>query len=684
MDEMDALFGDDSDEEVQPEFVESTPSAHQGQVVSNHIEIVDSIAGVGGGRGLRAKCDIPTGTLILSEIPSISFDNMNVNKSEANSLNNKYDMANAIEAIVKSSIAYQCAKYLFPKKLSDIDGAEVLKMKVFLSAIDSESNGAMETETPAMPPAVNLLELLCKDLRQLNRTKLPDHQYFKYIHEVTESEVLRLALVLQHNCFGSGLYRFISIINHSCMPNCIKFAPTAASLGASEIYATRNIVQGEEITINYCFPCETSYQSAKDYLMENHTFECLCPRCSALKEPEAAPTCDPEESQTEGSLKVTGANLQTAFAVAKGTTISAPTAAEKKAAAALEAASAAVKLELEKEVDNEELLVFIEESEMKVADAVSPPPDAIVTWGETSKTCKEFMVQSLERCAEVLRLDVSKMVAAGLLPGKQGGEALAATVPVADISKLFVAALMCMNQTRSALQTAGASFGTGIFKHKLRFTTITLLTRLCNASLRAGHTLVDHYFSQLNNPKLSQARLFEQKQKVEVVLLQMVCVTVISLYLQTKSHILLGKWVNSSGKESAPSCSCEHPDMITTCVDLVSSMECILSLQGQYKPPADCATAELESVSVMYSLLNPDASNDSYATVFNTVASAGSAKSKTPNGQLRELCALFSGESKRLKKLYNTMLNYNRPNPRAGDGRPIVQVLKGPGDVFWG
>jgi len=718
MDEIDALFGDDSDNEAvtsidgegnqtDSPYTTPTPSSKSstvGKLVSNNVEVLESMVGIGGGRGLTAKIDIPAGTLILSEIPSISFDSMNATKSEANALNNKYDMANAIEAIVNNSSAYQCAKHLFPKKLSDIDGAEVLKMKEFLSAVGEEEDqsdgmGVTEAEKPA--PSVNLYEILTSDMRKLNHNKLPEHAYYRYIHEVTEHEVLRLALVLQHNCFGSGLYRYISIINHSCMSNCIKFAPTKASMGASEIYTTRNITRGEEVTINYCLPCETSYKSARDYLKENHTFECLCPRCAVFKEPD-----DRSDSATrsDNSLAVTGGSFATAFATAKGETVdSVAAAAEKRAVAARAAALATVQQELEKEASNESLLEFIEEAEVKIVDVINPPADVMVTWGETSKTCKELMVQVLEKCADILRLDVGDLRGAGVLPTRTGAgtEEVSDTpsvVCLADISKLFVASLMCMDQTRATLQVSGVSVGAAIFKHKLRYTTISLLTRLCHSALRAGHVLVDHYFEQLNNPKLSQARQFEQKQKAEIVLLQMVCVSVVSMYLQTKAHILLGKWAHG-GSGAASSC-CEHPDMITTYVDLVSTMECVVSLQGQYKPPVDYASTAVErgSLSLMYSLLQPSqeqqqANENAYFTVFTTMAAGSAIGTALPTAavanprveteRIRALCKLFTAESKRLKKMYNTILNYNRPGA-GSDSRPIIQVLRNAGDAFWG
>ena len=37
-----------------------------------------------------------------------------------------------------------------------------------------------------------------------------------------EEELLRLLCVVHFNCFSSGLYLHLAIINHSCRPNCVK------------------------------------------------------------------------------------------------------------------------------------------------------------------------------------------------------------------------------------------------------------------------------------------------------------------------------------------------------------------------------------------------------------------------------------------------------------------------------
>jgi len=49
----------------------------------------------------------------------------------------------------------------------------------------------------------------------------------------------------------------LSIINHSCKPNCIKFSPQQYGL-PSEVRAIQTIEVGEEITICYLVPQEHS------------------------------------------------------------------------------------------------------------------------------------------------------------------------------------------------------------------------------------------------------------------------------------------------------------------------------------------------------------------------------------------------------------------------------------------
>jgi hypothetical protein len=68
---------------------------------------------------------------------------------------------------------------------------------------------------------------------------------------------LLVALALQHNGFGSGLYLQLAMVNHAChAPNCIKTSPTGATAWASELWTTRDVRAGEQLFISYAQPLE--------------------------------------------------------------------------------------------------------------------------------------------------------------------------------------------------------------------------------------------------------------------------------------------------------------------------------------------------------------------------------------------------------------------------------------------
>lgn len=99
---------------------------------------------------------------------------------------------------------------------------------------------------------------------------------------VQKDEILRIFLVLQHNAFASGLYKYLSLFNHSCIPNCIKFSPKPANNRASEIWTVRSVNAGEELTICYADNPDTTIKSMQEYLKLNHRFNCICGRCCSL------------------------------------------------------------------------------------------------------------------------------------------------------------------------------------------------------------------------------------------------------------------------------------------------------------------------------------------------------------------------------------------------------------------
>lgn len=150
-----------------------------------------------------------------------------------------------LREVICSDVAIQTCRHLFPRSLSDCSSEEQEKAKEYL------------TDTFEMGPAEISLEL-----------------------DIGFDEILRLFLVLQHNGFDSGLYRFLTVVNHSCRPNCIKYAPTSASHGASEIWTTEFVPAGQELLICYVEPIGQSPLSVRDYLSSSHGFSCGCRHCS--------------------------------------------------------------------------------------------------------------------------------------------------------------------------------------------------------------------------------------------------------------------------------------------------------------------------------------------------------------------------------------------------------------------
>ena len=78
---------------------------------------------------------------------------------------------------------------------------------------------------------------------------------------------------------GSGLYRRLSAINHSCAPNCsVEFVSWNAEVS---LMATQAIPAGEELFITYCdeqLPVEERWAELAEY-----GFDCLCELCEASR-----------------------------------------------------------------------------------------------------------------------------------------------------------------------------------------------------------------------------------------------------------------------------------------------------------------------------------------------------------------------------------------------------------------
>ena len=216
---------EDSDSEVESDF----SNAEAKTVLSAVVEMV----AMGGSRGLISLREIPPGILLLAEIPIVTWND--------NTFEEEENLRRTIEACLMDELAYRTTKSLHPKMLKDCDTEEIERAETLLGS-----------------PTLN-----------------------EIAHKVgvSQEEVLRVLLVLQHNGFGSGLYGVLTMLNHSCDPNCIKFPPSTGSSGASEVWTVRQIREGEELTICYCEPLEMTNESIREYLELHHRFHCKCSVC---------------------------------------------------------------------------------------------------------------------------------------------------------------------------------------------------------------------------------------------------------------------------------------------------------------------------------------------------------------------------------------------------------------------
>ncbi len=227
------MFGQEEEEEEESQTPQEPP------ILSKRIS-VRHMEGVGGGRGVFAEVDIPPGTLILAERPLCHWP-------PGSSLSDPFVLAQCIEQIFTSPVLHEVSLFLHPNHLREADSEEIKKLETYLIDVTNE------------------LKDLCPTL--------------------TLDELIRIALVLQHNGFESGLYKYLSLVNHSCIPNCIKFSPSQMNLNnwkyVSEIWSTQLIRAGEEITICYVDKIEIPYRTMKAYLSEHHRFKCECLRCQS-------------------------------------------------------------------------------------------------------------------------------------------------------------------------------------------------------------------------------------------------------------------------------------------------------------------------------------------------------------------------------------------------------------------
>lgn len=228
---MDELFGSDDEDDVPNTDMSVAPQTRiYGEI--RHME------DVGGSRGVFATTDLEAGCLICAEKPYITWPH-------GTEFGDVDSLATIILQIVNTPAAWECSKVLYPGTLDACVPDECKEVRLLFEVYDAAD---------------------------LNRLALEAN--------VSLEEVIRIALVLQHNGFNSGLYEKQCMLNHSCVPNCIKLIPPGKH-SASEIWTTRPVRTGEELVICYFSPMESASRTMRDYLRTNHRFECRCAKCTS-------------------------------------------------------------------------------------------------------------------------------------------------------------------------------------------------------------------------------------------------------------------------------------------------------------------------------------------------------------------------------------------------------------------
>ena len=239
------MFGDDISDQSEDEGGVDNKNQITSEEISlsenneiNHSPpfIIKYIPGIGGMRGVFAARDLPAGTLVMAECPTLTWKGH---------FSSQEVLRQTITAICCQEKAYDATKALHPFILEDADQGEIEAMR--------------ELWGEALPHAVSDLSTASQGT-------------------ISEDEILRVSLVLQHNAYGSGFYRTFSLINHACEPNCTKLYPSTDKgwRKASELWTTCDVKAGQELTICYNHIREMPSHSISHFLLEHHRFKCHC------------------------------------------------------------------------------------------------------------------------------------------------------------------------------------------------------------------------------------------------------------------------------------------------------------------------------------------------------------------------------------------------------------------------
>ena len=218
---------------------------------------------LGGGRGFCATEDIPPGTCILIEEPTVKgWSEQQMGKRLGlESIHHIFEKDNA-QAIV------YCMEELHPTKFKvdtvyrnsseEIAALDKIQIVDMIASADSDKSHTQQVQS--LVTYANDRNIVNSDGTQLN-----------------SRDINRLLLTLRYNGFDSGLYLHFSIFNHDEDPNCIKFRPSSdgeQQRHYSEARTTRVVKKGEALTLHYLEnPREVSHATRRKILWDQHRFD---------------------------------------------------------------------------------------------------------------------------------------------------------------------------------------------------------------------------------------------------------------------------------------------------------------------------------------------------------------------------------------------------------------------------
>lgn len=246
---------------------------------SSQIQLVSSLEQYGGNRGYIAREDLKAGTLILVEQPIMEWSDQQIGQaltleSVQHILEhpNAISIIHAIEDFYPTKIIFDQRDFFFFTTVENYDENDKS-----LDQIDH-----MIKYLQSQQEQHNNFKNLMKQLQEIIIKKKITNRDGTILNP---RDFWRILLALRYNGLESGLYCYVAMLNHQCIPNCVKFLPQnntnnigdeddddTTTMKYSEVRATRTIHAGESLTISY-MPHLVSHATRRQHLWDQHRFD---------------------------------------------------------------------------------------------------------------------------------------------------------------------------------------------------------------------------------------------------------------------------------------------------------------------------------------------------------------------------------------------------------------------------